>query len=201
MTDSGANKLNTKNSGWINLILWILLALFLRWLILEPRWIPSGSMLPTFQIKDRILIEKVSPKINKIFHKSPVRNKIVIFNPPKAITDQGYTSNRALIKRVVGIPGDKIEIHNGKLVRNGKVIEEPWVIETIRYEMEEIVVPSDSLWVLGDNRNNSLDSHIWGPLSVKNIIGTAVFRYWPFKSIGRIRFPAKEVLSSLHILR
>ena len=116
-------------------------------------------------------------------------NTIVIFKPPKILTETGYSDGSALIKRIVGLPGDKIEVSNGKLYRNEKEINEPWIKEPIQYEMEAINVPKYSLWVLGDNRNNSLDSHIWGPLPEKNLIGTALARYWPLKQIGPIRFP------------
>ena len=88
--------------------------------------------------------------------------------------------------RNIPLPGDKIEVKNGKLYRNEKEINEPWIKEPIQYEMEAINVPEYSLWVLGDNRNNSLDSHVWGALSERNLIGTALARYWPLKKIGPI---------------
>ncbi len=178
------------NSSWRSLLIWILLALLLRWQVIEPRWIPSGSMLPTLQVRERLLIEKITPKFNKFFEGNPQRNSIVVFNPPEILVKAGYEGNQALIKRVVGIAGDKIEVHNGKLIRNDKVIEEPWVVEKIKYEMDSIIVPPLSIWVLGDNRNNSLDSHIWGALPTENLVGTAFFRYWPLTKIGNIRFPA-----------
>ena len=112
--------------------------------------------------------------------------------PPQILIDSGYESNQALIKRVIGIPGDKIEVKNGHLIRNGTLIDEPWVVEKIKYDMEQIIVPSNSLWVLGDNRNNSLDSHLWGPLTEQNLVGTATFRYWPLNNLGPIRFPASS---------
>ena len=185
-------KSQNENSNWKSLAIWILLAVLLRWQIIEPRWIPSGSMLPTLQLRERLLIEKVSPKFNRIFKLDPQRETIVVFNPPRALVQAGYEGNQALIKRVVGLPGDKIEVHNGRLIRNNKAIDEPWVVEKIKYEMDSIIVPPLSVWVLGDNRNNSLDSHIWGPLPQKNLVGSAVFRYWPIKKIGTIRFPSKK---------
>ena len=188
MTSTGSKKNQNQNS-WKGLLVWILIALLLRWQAVEPRWIPSGSMIPTLQIQDRILIEKITPRINKKLNKNLNLNTIVIFKPPKILTDAGYSDNSALIKRVVGLPGDKIEISGGKLYRNEKEINEPWIKEPIQYEMEPINVPENSLWVLGDNRNNSLDSHIWGALPEKNLIGTALARYWPLNEIGLIRFP------------
>ena len=146
-------------------------------------------MIPTLQIQDRILIEKITPRLNQKLNKHFNLNTIVIFKPPKNLTDAGYSDGSALIKRVVGLPGDKIEISDGKLYRNEKEINEPWIKEPIQYEMEAVLVPEYSLWVLGDNRNNSLDSHIWGALPEKNLIGTALARYWPLKEIGPIRFP------------
>ncbi len=188
MTSTGSKKSQTKKD-WKGLFIWILIALLLRWQAVEPRWIPSGSMIPTLQIQDRILIEKITPKINQKFNKHSNLNTIVIFKPPQILTEAGYSEGSALIKRVVGLPGDKIEVSNGKLYRNEKEINEPWIKEPIQYEMKEIKVPDYSLWVLGDNRNNSLDSHIWGPLPEKNLIGTAIARYWPIKDFGAIRFP------------
>ena len=193
MTSTGSKKNQNQNS-WKGLLVWILIALLLRWQAVEPRWIPSGSMIPTLQIQDRILIEKITPRLNNKLNKHLNLNTIVIFIPPKILTEAGYSDGSALIKRVVGLPGDKIEVTNGKLYRNEKEINEPWIKEPIQYEMEAINVPEYSLWVLGDNRNNSLDSHIWGALPEKNLIGTALARYWPLKKIGPIRF-----LSLIHI--
>ena len=157
MSSSSQKEIKKKNSGLKGVLIWILFALLLRWQVIEPRWIPSGSMLPTLQVKDRLLIEKVSPKLNKFLQKQPNRGTIVVFLPPQILIDSGYESNQALIKRVIGIPGDKIEVKNGHLIRNGTLIDEPWVVEKIKYDMDQIIVPSNSLWVLGDNRNNSLD--------------------------------------------
>ena len=188
MTSTGSTK-NQNQTSWKGLFIWILIALLLRWQAVEPRWIPSGSMIPTLQIQDRILIEKITPRLNQKLNKHFNLNTIVIFKPPKILTEAGYSDGSALIKRVVGLPGDTIEVSNGKLYRNQKEINEPWVKEPIQYEMKAINVPEHSLWVLGDNRNNSLDSHIWGSLPERNLIGTALARYWPLKEIGAIRFP------------
>ena len=188
MTSTASKKSQNQNS-WKGLLFWILIALLLRWQAIEPRWIPSGSMIPTLMIQDRILIEKITPRINKKLNKHLNLNTIVIFKPPKILKEAGYDDGSALIKRVVGLPGDKIEVSKGKLYRNEKEIYEPWIKEPIQYEMEPTLVPDNSLWVLGDNRNNSLDSHIWGALPEKNLIGTALARYWPIKNIGPIRFP------------
>ena len=183
MNSTGSKKNQTHNS-LKGLLVWIIIALLLRWQAVEPRWIPSGSMIPTLQIQDRILIEKISPKLNQKLNKHLNLNTIVIFKPPKILTETGYSDGSALIKRIVGLPGDKIKVTNGKLYRNEKEINEPWIKEPIQYEMETINVPDYSLWVLGDNRNNSLDSHIWGALPEKNLIGTALARYWPLKKLG-----------------
>jgi len=192
MSSTGSKKNQNQNQNQANfkgLLIWILIALLLRWQVVEPRWIPSGSMIPTLQIQDRILIEKITPRVSNKFNKHLKVNTIVIFKPPRILTEAGYSDGSALIKRVVGIPGDKIEVLNGKLYRNEVEINEEWIREPIEYEMKAIKVPENSLWVLGDNRNNSLDSHIWGPLPERNLIGTALARYWPLNEIGPIRFP------------
>jgi len=170
--------------GWISLLLWVCLALLLRWLVIEPRWIPSGSMLPTLELKDRILVEKLRPRLQR-----PLPNgTIVVFHAPPVLVDAGYDPKAALIKRVVAQPGDELEVRNGELRRNGEAVEEPWRIDPMDYSLMPVVVPEDHLLVLGDNRNASLDSHIWGPLPRSEVIGTAVFRYWPLNRLGPIRF-------------
>ncbi|WP_269622832.1 signal peptidase I [Prochlorococcus marinus] len=183
------------SSSWKNLIIWIAIALFLRWQVIEPRWIPSGSMLPTLEIKERILIEKITPKLDRFLKKTPERESIVVFTPPQTLIDAGYDNNQALIKRIVGVSGDTIEIKNGKLIRNGIKLIEPWIDDPIKYEMDLVIVPQNTVWVLGDNRNNSLDSHFWGPLPEKNLIGKAFLRYWPLQRMSFIRFPASIKLS------
>ena len=178
---------------WLNLILWALLALLLRWVVIEPRWIPSGSMLPTLQLNDRILVEKLRPRISHSRHGHLHRGDVVVFAPPSQLVAAGYDPKAALIKRVVGLPGDELAVDEGVLRRNGAVVEEPWLREAITYAMEPVTVPDDALWVMGDNRNASLDSHLWGPLPETNVIGTAIWRYWPPNRFGPLRIPANNL--------
>jgi len=165
-----------------------MVALLLRWLVVEPRWIPSGSMLPTLQLQDRILVEKVRPHLGRNFKPGTV----VVFHPPAQLVDAGYNHSSALIKRVVAGPGDRVEILGGRLLRNGARVEPDWSAEAMDYEFGPVVVPPGHLLVLGDNRNASLDSHVWGPLPRQEVIGTAFWRYWPLQRFGPIRSPSSE---------
>ncbi len=189
MSPSTSTPKPPKESSWRAFLVWALLALLLRWQVIEPRWIPSGSMLPTLEIQDRILVEKLRPRITRKEGRQLSTQSVVVFHPPKTLVEAGYEANSALIKRIVGLPGDQIAVHNGYLYRNGKLIEESWLQSPMKYEMDSVIVPKDSLWVLGDNRNNSLDSHLWGALPIENVIGTAIWRYWPLEKFGPIRFP------------
>ena len=101
-----------------NLLIWITFALIIRWQVIEPRWIPSGSMLPTLQIQDKILVEKLTPKITSESKLSKLKNKIIVFNVPEQLIKSGYDSDIALIKRVIGVPGDKVQVKEGKLYIN-----------------------------------------------------------------------------------
>ena len=178
--------------GWRSLVLWVAVALLLRWLVIEPRWIPSGSMLPTLQLQDRILVEKLRPRLQQ-----PLPNgTIVVFHAPPVLVEAGYDPKAALIKRVVGQPGDAVEVRGGELLRNGTAVAEPWRQEPIDYTFGPLTVPEGNVLVLGDNRNASLDSHIWGPLPRQEVIGTAVFRYWPLNRFGVIRFSDLNRLES-----
>ena len=173
-----------------NLFVWIIIALIIRWQVIEPRWIPSSSMLPTLQIQDKILVEKLTPKITSISNLSKLKDKIIVFYVPEQLIKAGYESNIALIKRVIGVPGDKIEVKKGNLYLND-IAQNNYISDrNINYSTGPYVVPEDSLWVMGDNRNNSMDSHIWGFLPYEKVIGKAIFRYWPLNNIGPIRFPS-----------
>ncbi len=172
-----------------NLFIWIIIALIIRWQVIEPRWIPSGSMLPTLQIQDKILVEKLTPKITSKSNLSKLKNKIIVFNVPEQLIEAGYESDIALIKRVIGVPGDKIEVKEGNLYLNDIAQNNYISDKNINYSIGPYYVPEKSLWVMGDNRNNSMDSHIWGFLPYEKVIGKAIFRYWPLNKIGPIRFP------------
>ena len=184
----------TRQGSWRSLLLWVLLALLLRWQVVEPRWIPSGSMLPTLQLQDRILVEKLRPRLDRVRHQPLPLNSIVVFRVPEQLVQAGYDPDAALIKRVVGRPGDLLEVRDGRLWRNGDAVAEPWLGEEISYAMAPITVPENELWVMGDNRNASLDSHLWGPLPEADVIGTAILRYWPLSRFGPIRFSRPDAL-------
>ncbi len=193
MSDPSAD--SSKPSGnWRSLLIWLLLALLLRWQVVEPRWIPSGSMLPTLQLQDRILVEKLRPRLDRVRHQPLPLGSIVVFRVPEPLVQAGYDPNAALIKRVVGRPGDLLEVRDGQLWRNGEAVAEPWLSEGINYVMAAVTVPNNELWVMGDNRNASLDSHLWGPLSEADVIGTAILRYWPLNRFGPIRFSGPDAL-------
>lgn len=179
---------NGAPAAWLRQLLpllgWVLLALLLRWLVLEPRWIPSGSMLPTLQLQDRVLVQKIGPRLGL-----PLRpGTIVVFHPPPVLLAAGYDPDAALIKRVVAVAGDEVAVREGRLYRNGAPVEPDWARGPIDYDLQPLTVPPEHLLVLGDNRNSSLDSHLWGPLPEREVLGTAFWRYWPLDRFGPIRF-------------
>ena len=191
MTPTPSPPRKEASGSWHSLLLWLVLALLMRWQVVEPRWIPSGSMLPTLQLKDRILVEKVRPRLARQQEQPLPLGSVVVFHPPSALLDAGYDPKAALIKRVVGRPGDQLEVHQGQLLRNEIAIKDDCRDAPMNYEMAKVTVPEHELWVMGDNRNSSLDSHLWGPLPEEAVIGTAIWRYWPLNRFGPIRFPSQ----------
>ena len=160
-------------------------AFTIRAQILEARYIPSRSMEPTLRIDDRLLVEKVGARVWL-----PHRGDILVFNPPPLASE----IHNALIKRVIGLPGERMAIHNGKVFINGHPMVEPYIKEGPKYPepdwgrlgMPDGVVPVRSLFMMGDNRNNSQDSHVFGPVPIDNIVGHPFLRFWPPATFGRI---------------
>ncbi|MCR1897575.1 signal peptidase I [Irregularibacter muris] len=163
---------------WIpSILIALVLSLILQTYIAQAVTIPSASMVPTLSISDKLIINKMVKPDNLKF------GDIVVFFSP--IED---SQEERLIKRVIGLEGDVIEVKEGHLFRNGQKVEEPYLAQPINYEFGPITVPEDNFLFLGDNRNISYDSHLWpSPFIPKEkIIGKAIFRYYPFNRIGKI---------------
>lgn len=156
----------------------IVLALGIRHFVAEARYIPSGSMEPTLQVNDRLVVEKVSYYFN-----TPERGDIVVFWPPENLFPQGKRRD-AFIKRVIGLPGETVQVKTGKVYVNGQPLDENYIAAPPEYEWGPETVPENSYLVLGDNRNSSYDSHSWGFVPQENIIGRAAVRFWPPSRVG-----------------
>lgn len=160
------------------LVFAFLLSWCLRSTVVEASTIPTPSMSPTIQVNDRVLVDKMYYKFSGIN-----RGDIIVFNPPKNLDNP---TGDPWIKRVIGLSGDTIEIKDSKVFVNGEALTEPYEMAKPNYNYGPTKVPVDSYFVLGDNRNHSLDSHIWGVLPAKNIIGRALFKYWPLNDFGEL---------------
>lgn len=183
-------------------VLVLFLVIVIRNFLGEPRWIPTASMRPTLIEGDRLIVEKVSRNFSK-----PVRGDIVVFYPPFETLNQSlwskftrligyFNSDVAYIKRIVGVPGDTIEIKDGIGVYiNGKLLKEPYKIESGKVGCTDgmfcgpMVVPKGSYFMMGDNRGNSQDSRFWGFLPENRIVGKAFFRFWPINRVGLMDHP------------
>ena len=176
--------MSQKQNPWVEGLqtigLSVVLALGIRQFVAEARFIPSGSMEPTLQIDDRLVVEKISYRFNP-----PDRGDIIVFQAPQAALDAvGSTTRDAYIKRVIGLPGDTVEVKEGKVFINGEALSENYIQAPPAYAWGPETVPEDQYLVLGDNRNSSSDGHVWGFLPRESIIGRAVVRFWPPDRIG-----------------
>lgn len=172
------------NSQWGNikvLAIALVVALTVRVFIAEPRFIPSNSMDPTLHIGDRLIVDKVSYR-----WQDPHRGDIVVFVPPPQLTELGYGQGQAFIKRVIGEPGHTVQVTRGQVLLDGAPLAEPYILEPPQYEMVPVSVPEGYVFVMGDNRNDSNDSHVWGVLPQQNIIGRAWLRFWPLGRLGQV---------------
>lgn len=175
------------------------IAFLVRTFVAQAFYIPSGSMLPQLQILDRVVVSKLAYKLH-----DPRRGDIVVFdNPyphapdtdgPDGLLERvGRTLGEAVgvvqpstdefIKRVIALPGETVEGRSGHVYINGKELREPYLAGTVvTSTFAPITVPKGQLWVMGDNRGNSGDSRVFGPISQKTVVGRAVVRVWPLRS-------------------
>ncbi len=159
------------------LIVAILLALFIRTFVVQAFVIPSGSMLPTLQIGDYVLVNKF------IYRFRPIRrDDIIVFKYPKNEAED-------YIKRVIGLPGETLEIRGTQVFINGSLLNEPYAVHgstpfgaVTRNSFGPIHIPPGKLFMMGDNRDNSLDSRFWGLLDEKKVEGKALLVYFSDRS-------------------
>lgn len=139
--------------------------------------IPSESMKPTLQIGDMVFVSKVANYL-------PRRGDIIVFTPSESIKTKDPQSPEYYIKRVIATPGEIVEINQGKVYINSLPLDEPYITQPPLYYLPPEVVPAKNYLVLGDNRNNSFDSHVWGFLPKETIVGKAYKIGWPPERIN-----------------
>ena len=156
------------------LLMTAVLSLVLRVAVVEAFIVPTGSMRPTILEGDRLLGSK--------FHYwfwEPARGDVVVFRPPEAAQELSHQRAPRYVKRVIAVGGDLVEVRRGVVTVNGEQLTEPYISAAPRYRLEPTIVPEGQLFVLGDNRNESLDSHVWGFLEEEALIAHVFARYWP----------------------
>ena len=142
--------------------------------------VDGSSMLPTLEDGELVVVNRLA----YVFGAQAKRGDIVVFDSPLAPEED-------LIKRVIGLSGDEIKIEAGQVYINGTPLEEPYISESPAYS-GIWQIEDGCVFVLGDNRNDSSDSHSWGPLATKDIVGKAILIYWPLSKISLITHNAPE---------
>jgi signal peptidase I len=155
----------------------LVIALLIKTFLFQAFYIPSASMEPTLKIHDRVLVNKLS------YHLHPVhRGDIVVFKAP---AEERTAQIKDLVKRVIGLPGDTIEAREGHVYVDDRLLSEPYLPKgTVTDDLPKQVVPANSYFMMGDNRQASSDSRVFGPIKRSTIIGRAFIRMWPVTHLG-----------------
>lgn len=166
-----AKRQELKGKEWYDFVETILFAFILAFLIksfiLQISYIPTGSMIPTLNDGEAVLVVRIP-----YYFREPERGEIIVFKYP-------LDTSKEYVKRLIGLPGDTIEIKQGNVYVNGKLLEENYVKRKSDDNYGPIKVPKDSYFVLGDNRPVSVDSRYWGFVPKKNLVGKAILLLWP----------------------
>ncbi len=174
----------------------LIIAVVVKTFLLQPFWIPSESMVPTIQVNDRVMVNKLAFRFGDV-----QRGDVVVFrNPLEPDTEESVPEavirsvleavgirTRGLddlIKRVIGLPGDTIEITDGELLVNGVALEEPYTDGSFMPDAGPFVVDDGTIFVMGDNRDESFDSRRFGNIPIEDVIGRAFVTIWPVSHVG-----------------
>jgi signal peptidase I len=156
----------------------IVIAIFINLFLVQATQVLGQSMEPNLHTRQRVLVEKVSYR----FLRAPKRGDIVVID-----LDKENKSDDMLIKRVIGLPGDTIEIRSGEVYIDGKRLEESWMTNLGGGDYGPTTIPPLHVFVMGDNRGASNDSRSFGPVHVDNLVGRAWFSYWPLEDVGLVK--------------
>jgi len=168
----------------------VVIAVVLRTFVVATFSIPSGSMEPTLQVGDRIVVDKLSYHLHGVG-----RSNIIVFSTPPTENCAGPPV-ADLVKRVIGLPGDTISLSGGRVYIDGHVLPEPWLPQATRTQTfpgptdqpfslhHPYRIPADKVYVMGDNRTESCDSRYWGPVNESTIVGKVDARIWPLSRLG-----------------
>ena len=182
-----ANSLLREVLDWaVHIIIAVLIGLFIVNFVAQITIVNGSSMETTLQDGDRLIIEKISPRFGWL-----KRGDIVTINDYPGLD----SDRKPIIKRVIGVEGDRVEIRDGKVYVNGEVLEEDYINVDAHGTLEanikysELYVPEGHIYVLGDNRlpGQSKDSRTFGTVDIKDVGGKAIFRFFPFSKIGTLR--------------
>ncbi|MES2210882.1 MAG: signal peptidase I [Chloroflexota bacterium] len=179
------------------LVLTVVIFFGIQAFVAQPYKVQQGSMENTLLPEQYVLVDKLSPRWDAYSY-----GDIVVFHPPQS-WDQG--SDVPFIKRVIGLPGDVIELQNGEVRVNGIALVEPYIFADANGVQQQTypspggatrwVVPVGELFLMGDHRENSADSRNFGPVEIAKVVGRAWVRYWPFDKIGFLPVPEHPELT------
>ena len=176
-----------------------LIAFLVKTFVAQAFFIPSESMVHTLEVGDRVLVSRMSYKLHE-----PRRGDVVVFTSPFESEGTGddrsvpsrvihtvlesvglrQPSTEDFIKRVIALPGETVEGKDGKIRVNGRELVEPYLAEEPVGDFPAKMIPEDHVWVMGDNRNRSSDSRVFGPIKESKIVGRAILRIWPLNRLG-----------------
>lgn len=157
----------------------VVAAVVLRSFVVQPYFIPSGSMEPTLKVGDKVLVDKLSYHLHSVH-----RGDVIVFSRPRDDPDPAI---KDLIKRVIGLPGETISASNGQVDIDGRPLREAWLPRGVTTaNFGPVRIPSGRYFVMGDNRGNSADSRVLGPISSNLIVGRAFLVVWPLGHLGTL---------------
>lgn len=177
----------------------LVVAVVIKTFVIQPFYIPSGSMIPTLEVDDRVMVSKVHDIVGEI-----ERGEILVFENPYRVEEEESVPEAVvrsvlealgirtspyddLVKRVIGLGGEELEVRDNQVLIDGFAIEEPYLQPgTAMPDFGPQTIPDGHLFMMGDNRNSSSDGRVFGPIPVEDVIGEAVLRIWPLDRVGGI---------------